>query len=324
MRLGRGCERAVSREDEELSRRLMAVVLVAGVCSALVACGSGGDARGSGGKVAVVATYSVLGDIVKNVGGEEISLSTLVGPNSDAHTFESAPSDNGKLAEAAVIFENGLEFEPWLDDLYESSRSEARRVVVTGNVEPLAAPEEKRASGEKDPHVWHDVANAMVITEAVREALIKADPDNEKAYRANAREYLSKLEELDAEVVERVESIPEDRRTLFTSHDTFGYFADRYGFEVDTALASVSTEASDPSAGETAALVEDIESSGVPAIFGENVSNPGLMQRIADEADVKLGPPLYTDALGEPDSAGGTYVEMERYNARKIAEALGR
>lgn len=314
----------------------------------LAACGGGGTQEGQqgggggeGGALKVVATYSILGDMAANVGGEEIELSTLVGPNGDAHTFEPAPSDTAGLSDAGVVFENGLGFEPWLDELYESSGSTAKRVAVTEDVEPLPVgggdehgggeehageghAGEEEDHGESDPHVWHDVRRTMAMVESIRDALSEADPENAEGYRANAEAYLSELDELDAEVTEKAESVPEERRVLFTSHDTFGYFAERHGFEVDTALASASTEASDPSAGETAGLVEEIEASGVPAVFAENVSNPGVMERIAREAGVELAPPLYTDALGEPGSEGETYVEMERYNASTIAEALRR
>ena len=330
-------------------RRVTVVVALAGVCLAPAACGGGAGEQGSEeGPVEVVATYSILGDMVENVGGEEVELTTLVGADSDAHTFEPAPSDNAKLAEAAVVFENGLEFESWLDELYESSGSEAERVAVTEGIESLAAPEEEHGEdehageedhegeepadeeghegeeehGEADPHTWHDVSRAMVMVETVRGALVEADPDNAEAYRANTKKYLSELQELDAEVMERTKSVPKENRVLFTSHDTFGYFAERYGFEVDTALASVSTEASDPSAGETAALIREIEDSGVPAIFAENVSNSDSMRRVASEAGVDLAPTLYTDALGKPDSEGGTYVKMMRHNASTVADAL--
>ena len=337
-------------------RGALLVVLVASLVTLLMACGGSEGARDGqdGNSVKVVATYSILGDLVENVGGEHIESTTLVGPNGDAHTFEPAPSDNAELAEADLVFENGLEFEPWLDDLYGSSGSEAERVAVTEDIDPMPIAEEEggheeehadehaeetgheeepadeRAEeehghehGEFDPHVWHDPANAVVMVEAIRDALAEADPDNAGAYERNANAYIAELEQLDADVQERVHTIPEENRVLFTSHDTFGYFAERYGFEVDTALASVSTEAADPSAGETADLIEEIETSGVPAIFAENVSNPAVMENIASEAGVELAPTLYTDALGEPGSEGGTYSEMVRSNASTIAEALG-
>jgi zinc/manganese transport system substrate-binding protein len=325
-------EALVRPERQETGARFRrASVLVLGALLALVLAGCGGDGGGGSGSgpVEVVATYSILGDLVENVGGDEVEVTTLVGPNGDAHTFEPAPSDNAELAEAAVVFQNGLGFEPWLGDLYESSGSEAARVAVTDTIEPLTVAEEEHGhEGEEhtevDPHVWHDVDNAVVMVESIRDALSEADPANARAYGRNAEEYVSDLEALDAEVREKVDSIPEEDRVLFTSHDTFGYFAERYGFEVDTALASASTEAGDPSAGQTAELVEEVERSGVPAIFADNVSDAGVMEGIASEAGVELAPPLYTDALGEPGSEGGTYVGMVRYNVSTMSEALTR
>lgn len=298
------------------------LVLAFGALLASVLAGCGGDSGEDSGNdpVNVVATYSILGDLVENVGGDRVELTTLVGPNGDAHTFEPAPSDNAEIAEADVVFENGLQFEPWLDGLYGSSGSEARRVVVTDDVDARAVTTAEQS--EPDPHVWHDVNNAVIMVESIRDALSKADPENAETYERKAEAYISELETLDAGVRKQVASIPEEHRVLFTSHDTFGYFAGRYGFRVDTALASVSTEAGDPSAGEIADLVEKVEESGVPAIFADNVSGAGVMEGIAAEAGVELAPPLYTDALGDPGSEGGTYVEMVRYNVSTMSEAL--
>jgi len=343
--LGGGVEVIVAEREERGAgwaasagvgfRRILGMTFVAFLAPTLAGCGGGDRGAGSGdGPVEVVATYSILGDLVENVGGQNVELTTLVGPNGDAHTFEPAPSDNAKLAEADVVFENGLEFETWLDDLYESSGSGAERTVVTEDLDLLPIAEEEHGHeeeaegaheeehGEYDPHVWHAPTNAVVMVESIRDALAEADPENAEAYERNAGEYISKLEGLDADVREQVDSIPEGNRTLFTSHDTFGYFAERYGFGVDTALASVSTGAGDPSAGETAELVEEIEASGVPAIFGENVSNSSVMENIASEAGVELAPTLYTDALGEPGTEGSTYVRMVRYNVSTMSEAL--
>ena len=194
-------------------------------------------------------------------------------------------------------------------------------MVVTEDVDPLPIAEGN--PGEPDPHVWHDPDKTVVMVRSIRDALAEADPEGSESYKRNAEEYMAKLKKLDADVRDRVRSIPEDSRTLFTSHDTFGYFAARYGFEVDTALASVSTDASDPSAGRVAELVGEIEASGVPAIFAENVSNPVLMENVALEADVELAPASYTDALGGPGgSEGDTYVGVVRYNVSTISEAL--
>ena len=280
-----------------------------------------------GTRLRVVATFSILGDLVQNVGGDRIELRTLVGPDGDSHTFEPAPSDGSALFEAGLIFENGLELEPWLDDLYASSGSEAQRVVVTQDVEPrLAAGGESQGANNQeqfDPHVWHDVTLVMRMVEAIREALATADTTNSDAYRSNADAYLVRLQELDGWIFDQIVSLPGDRRKLVTSHDTFSYFAARYSFEiVGTALGAPSTEAADPSAAKIAALVDEIKAAGVPAIFAENVNNPRLMEQIAREAGVALGPPLYTDALSQPGTAGDTYVGLVRQNVTAIVAAL--
>lgn len=298
----------------------------------------------------VVATYSILGDFVQQVGGDHITVTTLVGPGGDAHTFEPSPADSTKLAEADLIFENGLEFETWLDDLYTSSASEAERVVVTDGIEPLAMEEghehdeehadeehtdEEHADeehaheehahehGEFDPHVWHDVTLAIHMVEQVRDALVETDPDNAAAYQDNAEAYLDELAELDNWVKEQVATIPIAERKLVTTHDTFGYFAAQYGFEVvGTAVSSFTTEAADPSAAEMAELVEDIKAAGVPVIFAENIANPRLIEQIAREAGVTVAATLYTDALGEPGSDGDIYIKMVRYNVSTMVTAL--
>lgn len=177
--------------------------------------------------------------------------------------------------------------------------------------------------GEFDPHVWHDPNNAVVMVENIRDALVAADAVNAADYEANAAAYIAQLGELDAYIREAVAAIPEANRVLITSHDTFGYFADEYGFVVDSVLESVSTEAADPSAGAMAALVTEIRESGVPAIFAENIANPALVEQIASEAGVAVAPTLYTDALGQAGTAGENYLSLVRYNVETIATALG-
>jgi len=279
--------------------------------------------------VRVVATYSVLGDLVKNVAGDGAEVVTLVGPVGDAHTFEPTPKDGISLAEADVIFENAVGFEAWLDKLHSSSKSKAKRVVVTeglqlreGECNHDHKPGEKHEH-EDDPHVWHEVKNAIHMVGVIRDRLVEADPPNADKYRDNAAAYLDRLTALDAWVVAKVATLPKERRKLVTSHDTFGYFADRHGFEVvGTVLASVSTEASDPSPATFAKLVEAVKAAKVPAIFAENVHNPKLMERLATEASVKLAPPLFTDALSKPGSDGDTYEKMVQHNVTTIVDAL--
>jgi len=176
--------------------------------------------------------------------------------------------------------------------------------------------------GEFDPHIWHDPNNGIVMVENIRAALSEADSANADVYATNAEAYIAELTALDTYIREQVATIPEANRILVTSHDTFGYFADEYGFEVLNVLGSLSTEAADPSAGELAELIGEIQASGVPAIFTENITNPALVEQVASEAGVIVAPTLYTDALGQPGTAGETYLSMLRYNIDTITEAL--
>lgn len=293
-----------------------------------------GQTPEAGEPLQVVATFSILGDLVQDVGGDAVQVTTLIGPGIDAHTYDPAPTELVALETAEVIFENGLGFEPWLDRFFASAHPAGARVVVTEGIEPRhAAGDEahgEHADGEAghehgalDPHVWHDVANATVMIENIRDALIAADPDNTALYEANAEATIAELEALDAWVRAQVSTLPEERRKLVTSHDTFGYFVDAYGFEVvGTALGSLSTEAGDPSAREIAMLIGEIEAAGVPAIFAENVSNPDLMTSIAEEAGVTLAPALSTDALGAPGTPAEDYAGMIRSNVITIVDAL--
>jgi zinc/manganese transport system substrate-binding protein len=305
----------------------------------------------------VVTTFSVLGDVVQNIAGDSVELSVLVGADSDSHTYEPSPSDAIMLNEAQVIFEIGVNFEAWLDELYTASESVATRVVVTANIELLEFAEhhdehegddhkdeheteatetaeehegeehegeehEGEEHGEYDPHIWHDPNAMLIVVENIRLALITADPANEATYTANAQAYSEQLIALDAYIRTEIEKIPSEQRILFTSHDTFGYFGAQYGFMIDSALESVSTEASDPSAADLATLITEIKKSGVKAIFAENIANSDLMQRIADDAGVTLAPTLYTDALGAEDSLGASYLDMVKYNVDTIVTAL--
>jgi len=309
----------------------------------------------------VVATFSILGDVVQQVGGDTITLHTLVGPDGDTHTFEPSPRDGIILSQAALVFEIGLAFETWLDKLYDASGATAKRVVVSTGLPLLPAAEapahhaadqhdttlhqpaaakhdheragaerqthtthaEGHQYGEYDPHVWHDVPHMIHVTKQIRGALIQVAPAHTEIYRANAARYMQDLHTLDTWIREAVHTLPVARRKLVTSHDVFGYFAQRYGFtEVGTALGSLSTDVADPSAGAIAALVNKIRAENVPAIFAETMHNPKVVERIAAATGAKLPPPLYTDALGPSGSPGETYIKMMRYNVTTIVHAL--
>ena len=263
-------------------------------------------------KVNVIATISIIGDVVKNVAGDSVKLVTLVGPDGDAHEYEPIPADSVNIAKADIIFENGLHLEHWLDKLYEASGSKAKRIVVSQGVSPRIFEDNP---SETDPHAWQDVTNVILYTQNVRNALDALDPANKNLYDANAQDYIQKLQALDTWVKEQVALIPVDKRKLVTNHDALGYFARRYGFQIIGAvIPSATTEAADPSAKEITDLLTIIKANGVHAIFSENMANPKLAETLAKEAGVAVGPELYTDALGPVGSDGETYLKMIKYN----------
>ena len=301
-------------------RRRLSAFILAGLLLITAAC-SAPTSSANAQKLKVVATFSVVGDFVRVVGGEHVALTVLAGPGVDTHTFTPTAGDAAALADAAVVVENGLGFETWLDDLYTAAGSHATRVVASDGLAPLAGSGEE--AGQSDPHVWHSAANAMVMVRNLNTALAAADPAHAAAYQANTDAYLAELEALDSWISDQVSALPAERRKLVTTHDTFGYFAQRYGFEVLGSLLPTSTEGASPSAQQVAALADAVKTAGVPAIFGENVGANGLLNQVAAEAGVKLVATLFTDALGPADSGGETYLDMMRANVTTIVAALG-
>ncbi len=293
---------------------LLALALLVAACGPSPAANTPSQLR-------VVATFSVLGDFVRVVGGEHVALTVLAGPGTDTHTFVPTAADAAALADAAVVVENGLGFETWLDDLYVASGSRATRTVMSDGVNALAGLGD--GAHQSDPHIWHSVPNAIVMIRNVRAALAAADPANAAAYQANADAYTAELQALDEWIFTQVSALPLERRKLVTNHDTFAYFAQRYGFEVLGAILPTSTEGASPSAQTLAALVEAVKAAGVPAVFSENVGASGLLNQVASEAGVRLVATLFTDALGPAGSGGETYVDMMRSNVTTIVAALG-
>ena len=274
------------------------------------------------GRLKVIATFSFLGDFVQNIAGDKVELTTLVGPEGDTHDYEPVPSDSKALADAAIIFEDGLGFESWLNNLYTASGSKAVRVVVSEGVKMREI--EKDGKKETDPHIWHNVDNAMQMVKNIEAGLSAADAANAAIYKANAEAYLTKLAALGKEVEAEVAKLPKDKRNLVTSHDALGYYADRYGFEViGSVIASVSTEAGEPSAADFVKIVEAIKATNTKAIFLESITNPALIERVAKEAGIVVGPELFTDSLGKPGSAGATYSDAVRHNTKALVSALG-
>jgi zinc/manganese transport system substrate-binding protein len=281
-------------------------------------------AAGNSPKPTVIATLSIIGDFAHQVGGDDITLTTLVGPDGDPHEYEPIPADSIKIAAANLILSNGLGLETWLDKLCDSAHTQAKRVEVTKGIAVRHAPlEGKGADSSVDPHAWQNVQDAVIMVNNIRDALIQIDPDHAAAFQSRAAAYDRQLIELDRSIAAEIETIPKAHRLLVTSHDAFGYFSQRYGLGLATsALESITTEAADPSARQIADVVDQIKSTHVPVIFLENIQNPKLIKQIAAEANVKVGPPLYSDSLGQPGSAGETYLKMMRYNADTLVQAL--
>ncbi len=268
----------------------------------------------------VVATFSILADLVKNVGGERVVVTSLVGPDGDAHVYAPSPGDARALTDAKVVFVNGLGFEGWIARLVQASGTRAPVVVasrgVTAHVESGDGPR------GPDPHAWQSVANAEIYVANIRDALVAADPAGKTSYERNAAAYLATLSALDREVRETIASIPPEHRKIITTHDAFGYFGAAYGVDF-IAPEGVSTD-SEPSAGDIARIIAQIRRQKIPAVFLENVTDPRLLERIAAESGARVGGTLYSDALTGPDGDAPTYVAMMRHNVKALAAALAR
>jgi zinc/manganese transport system substrate-binding protein len=266
-----------------------------------------------------VATFSILGDFVRNVGGERVELATLVGPNGDVHVYEPTPGDVKTIATADIVFVNGLGLEGWIDRLIAASATRAPVVVTSRGIRPRGGAR-WQDYGVSDPHAWQSVVNAKLYVGNIRDGLIAVDATEKKNLEANATAYLAKLDALDGEIKTAIAAIPPARRKVITAHSAFGYFGDAYGIEF-IAPEGLSTEA-EPSARAVTKLIDQIRREKIPAVFMENVADPRLLQRIAEETGTRIGGRLYSDALSRPDGPAATYIEMMRSNARELTNAL--
>jgi zinc/manganese transport system substrate-binding protein len=266
----------------------------------------------------VVASFSVLGDMVREVGGDGIKLTVLVGPDGDAHTFEPSPTNARSLHDADLIVMNGLNLESWMEKLVKASDTKAAIVVASTGVKPRQMDED----GESitDPHAWQDLANGAIYVRNIEAALSKADPQDAPIYKANAGKLLAELASLDQWTKDQIATIPEDRRKVITTHDAFGYFGAAYGVTF-LAPAGLSTDA-EPSAQGLGALIDQIKRERIKALFIENMSDPRLMDTLARETGVEMGGELYSDALSPKDGPASTYADMFRNNVPKLVTAM--
>jgi zinc/manganese transport system substrate-binding protein len=264
----------------------------------------------------VVASFSILGDFVKNVGGDSVGLTILVGPDSDVHVYTPTPSDAKTVADARLLVVNGLGLEGWLPRLLQSSGSKAQIVETTNGIAPL------KLEGSADPHAWQSVANVKIYVANIRDALIAADPAEAEVFRARTEHYLAELDVLDAEVRAAIEKIPPERRKVISTHDAFGYFAAASGIAFIAPLG-VSTE-SEPSARDIAKIIAQVRSAKIPAVFLENISDDRLVGRIAAETGARIGGTLFSDSLTGEKGEAPTYIAMVRHNIKALTSALDR
>ncbi|KAA0970647.1 metal ABC transporter substrate-binding protein [Aureimonas fodinaquatilis] len=289
---------------------------------------STGSARAE--QLNVLASFSIIADLAANVGGEHVSITTLVGPNGDAHVYEPRPADAAAMANADVVLTNGLQFEGFIPRLVQASGTKAPIVELTKGGEMLKGADDHddhghgheghHHHGEFDPHAWQSVPNASVYVKNIVEAFCAADASSCDVFRTNGEAYLQELAALDAEIHASLSQIPEARRIAITSHDAFGYFAHEYGVTF-LAAESVSTE-SEVSAAEIAQLITLAREKHATAIFVENITNPRLIEQIAAETGIQVGGTLYSDALSDANGPAATYVEMMRFNAQQMANAM--
>ena len=299
----------------------------------------------SGGTIRAVATFSILGDMVSRIGGEHVAVTTLVGPDGDTHVYRPTPAAARAVSEADILVVNGLGFEGWLDRLIETANFGGVRVVATAGIDPITFEDdhgddhggdddheeseaavdhgdehEDHAHGAFDPHAWQSLRHAVTYVDNVTLALANASPENASTFYRSRALYVAELEALDAEIRSLLAEVPDGARTIVTSHDAFQYFGRDYGLAF-IAPQGLSTE-SEASAKDVARLIELIRDRGIRAVFLENIADPRLLKRIADETGATIGGTLYPGALSGPEGPAPTYLDMMRHNARTLAQAL--
>jgi len=268
-------------------------------------------------KLKVLASASMFADMASNIGGDKVSIKTIVPIGGDPHLHETTPRDAIKVSEADVILVNGLTFEGWITELIANAGSDADVKLITEGVTPISSTVYKNAS---DPHAWMNAENGLIYAKNIFDALSKNDPTNEEYYKTNYLAYKKELEDLDSYIKLAIESIPRDQRVLITSHDAFSYYGKRYGLRLE-AIMGISTEA-DAQTSDIIRVTEVIEKYNVPAVFIESTINPKLIKRVAEDNNVAIGGELYADSLGPKGSEGESYLKMLKHNTDVIVSAL--
>ncbi|TXT36324.1 MAG: zinc/manganese transport system substrate-binding protein [Comamonadaceae bacterium] len=267
----------------------------------------------------VVASFSILGDLVKVVGGDRVKVTTLVGPDEDAHAFEPKPADARAILGAKLFVINGLNFEPWAAKLAQSANYPGPTLVASQGIQTRSMPAEKGHT-ETDPHGWQDPSNVIIYVKNIAKSLSSADPSSASSYQKNSEAYIQQLIALDQFAKDQLAAIAKPKRQVITSHDAFGYFAARYQIKF---LAPQGINAdTEPSAKEVAQLIRQIKRDKIRAVFVENMSNPKLLAQITQDTGVTLGPKLYVDALSGPNEPGSSYLLMMRHNVTQLVAGM--
>lgn len=316
-----------------MNRRRMLAALVGGALATATPFAAAVD-----GPLRVVASFSVLGDMVKEIGGKHVSLATIVGPNGDAHSFEPTPRDVQALSQAQLLVINGLDFEGWLPRLIKAADFEGAQVLASKGIAPRHLSDAKHADahtahekhheddaghdhhGDVDPHAWQSLTNGIIYAENIAEGLSLADPEHRSDYKERAEVYIAQMKKLDAEIRQAFDAIPRNKRKVITSHDAFGYFAQDYGIQF-LSVAGFSSQA-EPSARDVAAIVDRAKKEGIAGVFIENTTNAKLVEQIARETKATVGGTLYSDALASPDQPASTYLGMFSWNAGQLLYVL--
>lgn len=275
----------------------------------------------------VVASMSIIADLVRQVGGARVAVTALIGPEQDAHGYQPRPSDGSAIAAAGLMVINGIGLEPWAERLAAAAGYRGQGVVASRGIRPLIAgeghhhgAEHEHDHGAFDPHAWQEVANVKAYVTNIRDGLVAADPAGVQAYQAAATQYLDRLNRLELDIQAAWLPIPREQRKVVTSHDAFTYYGDAYGVDF-LAPQGLSTEG-EPSARDFAALIAQIRAEKVRALFIENISRSTLLEQVARETGVRVGGTLYSDALSRPDGPAATYEAMMRHNTRLLTQAL--
>lgn len=288
-------------------KRLFSVLLLFGLALAAVPAAAQD-------KIKVVASFSILGDMVRQVTGDLADVTTIVGPDADAHVYTPNTRDARAVADADVIFVNGLGFETWSKTLIETSGTKAQVFVATEGVTPL------KVDGETDPHAWNTLTNGMVYVANIAKNMGAVDPKNAATYQANAKAYAARLQGLHDRALGEIGKLPANRRTVVTAHDAFGYLAKGYGLRF-LAPVGIDTDA-EPSAKELASLIDHLKTVKAAALFVENITSPALVEQIARETGLKIGGRLFSDALSERGGPATSYERMFEHNLGVLVEAL--